>query len=209
MNLPQQDPDHFLVKKLTPRRMEAVLVDWANAQTTLDDFRRGDNGADALMGLIRKYPEFFGLLPEHPTTYFLAVNTVQRFLRMAWDATDLRRREWFIFKARYYYHKHCVSIPPGFSIATEVSREEKARILREVRATEQSPPPLTPFERVAWHFHRIAERARRCANVECPTPYFFAKAKGQKYCSANCAGPALREQKRIWWRTHRGKGESQ
>jgi hypothetical protein len=208
VNISRKASDHFLAKKLTARRMEAVLVDWANSQTTVDDFLRGDVG-DALMGLIRKYPEFFGSMPKHPTTYFLAVNTVQRFLRMAWDATDLRRREWFIFKARYYYHQHNVSIPPGFSIAEEVSREEKARILHESRAAEQAPPPLTPFEQVAYHFHRIADRARRCGNPECPAPYFFARKKGQKYCSATCAGPAQRAQKLRWWRQNRGKGESE
>jgi hypothetical protein len=209
MNLLQKDRDDFLVKKISPKRMETFLENWANSMTTMVDLDRSIGGVHwALTRLMEKYPEFFASMPKDGVTKFVAVNSIQTDLRKAWDATDLRQREWFIFQARYTYYRYTVTIPLELA-AQKASGEEKARINDECIAAIHAAPPLTAFERVMWHFHRIANRARRCANVECPAPYFFARAKGTKYCSPECAGPALREQKRIWWRTHRGKGESQ
>jgi hypothetical protein len=63
----------------------------------------------------------------------------------------------------------------------------------------KEPPPQTPFEQAAFQFHRVAARARHCNNFDCPAPYFFARRKGQKYCTPKCAGVGEREAKRRWW----------
>jgi hypothetical protein len=44
--------------------------------------------------------------------------------------------------------------------------------------------------------------ARKCLNPECPSPFFFARRRKQKYCSEVCAMPAQRDSKRRWWREH-------
>ena len=51
----------------------------------------------------------------------------------------------------------------------------------------------------------IVGQMRYCPNPTCPTPYFIAKKRRQKYCSEECALPAQREFKRAWWEEH-GKG---
>jgi len=71
--------------------------------------------------------------------------------------------------------------------------------------TELQPPDLNAFERVMFHFQRIADRALRCANPECPAPYFFAKKKNQRYCGSACSAFGKREQDKQWWRRNRGK----
>jgi hypothetical protein len=46
---------------------------------------------------------------------------------------------------------------------------------------------------------KAGDKARYCANPECPAPYFFVQRKNQRYCSEICAAPAQRELKRRWW----------
>ena len=45
--------------------------------------------------------------------------------------------------------------------------------------------------------------AKVCKNKKCPAPYFVAKRRDQRYCSAKCAGPAKRAAKLKWWRGNR------
>jgi hypothetical protein len=47
----------------------------------------------------------------------------------------------------------------------------------------------------------------RCANPECPAPYFFAKRSTQVYCErGECTQYALRKKALKWWEENRGKG---
>jgi hypothetical protein len=188
--------------------MESLLVDWANSTTVLSESWNALSIVNALEAMRRKYPEFFDSFPRDTTNKVALLTAVQSSLRMAWDASDLRQREWFIFSARHAYQQYTAVLPLRVALSN-ASAEEKPRIISELTAAESAAPALTPFERVAWHFHRIADRARRCAHVECPAPYFFAESKNQKYCSLDCSAPALRQQKRTWFRENRGKGKSQ
>jgi len=231
MNTSRKDSDHFLGETLSPLRMESFLVELANTMTALDGLGRM---TASVSRLIAQYPEMFASLrrpkpePDAPRVriralkpMFLAgpeskistgewsvVENIQTFLRLAWDATDLRRREWAIFEARRFYREATVIVPIQIAMSkaeAEGNGEEWRRLAFELNAARDTAPALTPFERVAYHFHRIAERARRCANSECPAPYFFAVKKGQKYCSSKCSAPSQRDQKRRWWRENRAK----
>jgi hypothetical protein len=63
---------------------------------------------------------------------------------------------------------------------------------------------MTALEEVLIYFRaRIAERAKRCRGINCPSPFFVATKKWQKFCSEGCAGPANREAKRVWWHLHK------
>jgi hypothetical protein len=188
-------------------RMEEILVEWANAATTVD--KAGNEGTARF---VKRYPELFppGEKP-FSTQQWLITEGVQTFLRLAWDAPDLRTREWAIFKARLTYHElesGIVRLEGLFRMQQETQEgtwEEHARLSEEIRAAKLLPPALTSFERVCYHFQRSAERARRCANPECAAPFFFAKRHTQKYCSPECSDPAQVEQKRLWWRENRSK----
>jgi hypothetical protein len=208
MNISKKRADDFLGVTLSPRRMESLLVEWANAATSFDHFKRSTSrGTAAMNRLMAKYPEFFDSIPPRArssTAEWLLVDEIQTFLRLAWEATDLRLREWFIFAARHAYHDTTVIIPIQIAMS-EATGDEWNRLAAEFTRARRAAPDLTPFERVAYHFHRISERARRCANPECPAPYFFAAKKGQKYCSLKCSAPSQRDQKRRWWRENRAK----
>jgi len=80
--------------------------------------------------------------------------------------------------------------------------------LQEVNADSEAnaPPPMNLLVEEAIDFFRQhARRARRCLNVECPAPYFFAKKRNQRYCSVKCANPAALAVKRRWAAKHRAE----
>ncbi len=219
---------HFLVKE---RKAERLLMDWANTETIYplaatmtpapwpeavrQSVKKTD---DAIRRLIAHYPEVFQSLPPEPplpqgapttipTSHWGAIAHVQHFLRLAWNASDLRSREWFLYKARDEWRSYTVFLPLFDARARKGG--EIARYSEEELRLRNSPPELDSFERALYHFHRMAVRAKRCLNPECPAPYFFAEKPSYKYCGSKCSAPSQREQKRLWWQNNRGKGKSQ
>jgi hypothetical protein len=195
----QKQGDHFLARKLTPHRMDSLLTDWVNVRTEKPDKAYNpamkaliDRSDDEIKRLVTKYSDFFASRPPSQSLWEW-VFRVQVFLRLAWDAPDLRQRDWFIHEARREYYSQAILKP--------IHLDATGGLIT-------SPPPLTPFERVMDRFSRIADRARHCANPECPSRYFFAVKRGQKYCTETCAAPARREQNRRWWRENRGGGKN-
>jgi len=61
---------------------------------------------------------------------------------------------------------------------------------------------------LAWGCLMHAERLGLCRNQNCPTRYFIAARKDQRYCSQECAAPAKKAAKRDWWNKNRGKSAS-
>jgi hypothetical protein len=201
---------------------------------------RADKGIERLMD---RYPEMFSPLPQVeppaanaesriPRSHWHVIARIQCYLRLAWDAPDLRQREWHIFKARECFHS-AIGWEPlnrqrfrnAFDKAAEIAKSmpdeagesAQQKIAEAAQAEFDNPmpdeewtayisaPALTPFERAMYHFQQIGDLARHCPNPECPAPYFFATKRSQKYCSTSCSGWAQREQKRNWWSEHRAK----
>lgn len=120
------------------------------------------------------------------------VVTLKRMLDDLWTEPDSRQKEWGVFAFRYTLYKwgdHTLAGDNLFKILYEP--EKRFRV-----------PPPTPFEQALSYLVKAGDRARYCANPECPAPYFFVKRKNQRYCSEICAAPAQRELKRKWWAKH-------
>ena len=49
---------------------------------------------------------------------------------------------------------------------------------------------------------RYADRFGCCRNPNCPARCFLKARRDQRYCGADCAGPAKREAKLRWWHKH-------
>jgi hypothetical protein len=109
-------------------------------------------------------------------------------LRGLWSEPDLRQREWRVFAIRN--HLYNLAQDPH-SVKDPLAIFHPAKLFRI--------PPPTAFEQALLHFIKNTDKARYCANPECPAPYFFIKRKNQRYCSEICAAPAQRELKRKWW----------
>lgn len=214
---------------MKPREAERLLMQWANTETIYPSdaprpFSAHDTTAikktdDAIIRLIKHWPEVFRRLPPAPprppaaetliaSEHWDVIAGVQHFLRLAWNAPDMRAREWFLFLCRYTWRKQTLLAP--LMEARTIDRkdapiEEMLTLTSAEIELRDSAPELDAFERAMYHFHKIATQARHCSNPTCPAPFFFAKKLGQKYCSSICAGPSQREQKRLWWRANRGK----
>jgi hypothetical protein len=90
----------------------------------------------------------------------------------------------------------------GLSIRRFTTGEEAKGLLER----EAEPPEITHFEAAVFYLQTsVAERAKYCGGPHCPAPYFVATKRWQKYCTEECAGPALRESKRRWWTENRAK----
>lgn len=196
MKVSKFDPPYFL----GPAVAERLLTEWANIPDPHVDQAQADA---AIRRLVELYPQVFrATLSDIPYFQHGTVLEVQGYLRKAWEAPDARQRDWYIFKVRDSYR---------FSTERGVWEPRRDAAGHPLDPTKEEldqwngPPPLTFFEQVMYHFHRISLRARRCENESCPAPYFFIAKKGQKYCSVKCSAPALREQKRRWWEEHRAR----
>ena len=146
------------------------------------------------------YPKFS--LPTDETEREQAVSIVwiialSNMLRNLWTEPDLRQKEGraFLFRSLFY------SAGSDADTSESMSADE---LLAELLGRARFPhiPPPIPFEQALSYLVKYANKARYCANPECPAPYFFVQRKNQRYCSEICAAPAQRELKRRWWAEH-------
>lgn len=182
---------------ISPSQAENLLSDWANMPGPWPLEAMSKESAlklrDAAMRLRRRYKPILGDSSAFGHLW------LRNMLRRTWDSSDIREAEWFLFRFRDSY-------------AAMVRRQamtaqdrEKEDFTTDVKGPRYALPPATAIEAAAFHLQRNLHRALHCPNLECPAPYFFAKKKGQKFCSSACAQPAQRESKRKWWHENRGK----
>ena len=62
--------------------------------------------------------------------------------------------------------------------------------------------PRTEFDKAVYELFRSSSLAKRCANPDCPAPYFIAGRTTQQYCSEKCSGVLHRAHKLRWWKEH-------
>jgi hypothetical protein len=102
---------------------------------------------------------------------------VSRKLRAAWIEPDLDRRGCLVYEVRREYY---LAAHPGAPL----------------------PPTDCPFQLALRHFFAAGDRAKRCANQECGFPFFIARKKNARYCSAACSALAQLANRRRWWAKH-------
>lgn len=197
--------DQNLAGRYSPIRCEDVLMCWANlAEPSTPDF---DNGVKRLCKLFPDIAtELLHIIPGdikreewlQEEDFLEHVWFVGKHLQDAWGERDIREREWYIFKLRELNLKFADKY---------FNDEPKLKILhlKEFSRTRtwsyriDRAPALTPFEQIMIYFQKSASRALRCANPDCPAPYFFNTKKGQIYCTEACAAFGQREAKKKWW----------
>lgn len=100
--------DSNLVARYTPKRVEELLMWWAN----LADPESANFTAHA-GALIRKFPEIFAELrgasggaKRESTEFLRALWGMRTHLRTVWRATDQRARTWYIHETRRLFVQH-------------------------------------------------------------------------------------------------------
>jgi hypothetical protein len=166
--------------------------------------------------------------PESPDNSFvMAVIGLARHVRSVWElAQNQREAEWLIFELRRLYSRivgriHTVPVLAALRTLIPPAPTVSERALAELEKSSsrlfgnlafggwypEAAPPLTAFDQVMDHFHRMLPQARRCANKDCENPYFFSYKRG-KFCSEECGNLGKAQYKRDWW--HReGKNRRQ
>jgi hypothetical protein len=148
------------------------------------------------------------------------VPKVQQALWRIWREPDSRQRDWYLFRLRDDYHRMTIrAANPNLFDPTapnavndlkhmeRVSRDrgdnsyQRTRFLETQMGSDlfQYVPKLCPFE-AALYWLQVNQRLMLCCpGPNCAAPYFFRSAKGQKFCSPECADPSRREAKLRWW----------
>jgi hypothetical protein len=174
-----------ILGRISANDAEKLLRDWANLPT----WGHPPTAADADMRnasvrrMLSRHREIFSSL-EKSKEFERLLSEIRDWLQRAWDAPDVRHRDWYLFTARYRYE----SLHGDDAMIPDV-------------------PHVTPFEAAIFYVQTNAHRMQRCPNPSCPAPYFL-KAPGkkvQKFCSPECAGPSRQESKRRWWASNRAK----
>ena len=60
--------------------------------------------------------------------------------------------------------------------------------------------PRTTVQKILYFLLQHGERAKRCANMECPHPLFIATEPNERYCSPACSENAQRLARMNWWK---------
>lgn len=166
-----------------------------------DQYRKMFAGVDRLRTM---YRDVFEDSEPH------GIIVLREFLRELWRSrTDVRLRDWYIFKFRDLAQKMTERIQlvrsgaafPPLPLVLPATLSEVEKMVEH-----SDPSELTPLETVGSHLPSLAKWMRFCRNQECDTPFFIAKSKASKYCDPDCALPAQRAAKLRWWNEH---GKSQ
>lgn len=185
------------------KRQEAFLVNLANLHglEDLKSFGPRENFDLPARSLWHRFPEFRPNFPEHPeaeqTLYeFLSQEervtfeklsaperdahwtlVLSNVLRRAWMAPNSRTRAWRMFSLRQQILSFLM--PQGWKAPSE--------------------PPDFPILEAVNYLESQGHRARRCKNLDCVTPFFFVKRRGEEYCGDDCRAPSRSAAKRRWW----------
>jgi hypothetical protein len=124
--------------------------------------------------------------PEEKWKYWLL--PLRDTFRALWREPDLRTKQWATFR-----------------ISQDFFSQGRGDLLRgpfegSFDIALMGLKPRTSTERLLLEFTELAELTRYCGNPGCPTPFFIARRRSQKYCSCKCSKPAQREAKLKWWR---------
>lgn len=196
MKMYSSTPDDLntLARRVPPKRADEYL--WYLLNLRADDRKRQAE-------FIRKFEDLFPrnvLFARHYWEPLVIskdkpdlVQLARRGIAHAWRGPTTLVREVSLLRLIGLYLHHDPE-PPGIELFPLGQKAEYQTWL-----VDQS---VDGFLLVLLRALHIVEQMRYCANPTCPTPYFIAKKRRQKYCSEECALPAQREFKKAWWSEH-------
>jgi len=123
---------------------------------------------------------------------------MRKYLRLFWQETDPRARDWYIYRAREYYQRRFVLPQTSDSrrafegtATAEEARVSAGWINVEVEEMLDQPPERSWIEAALFELQERArypsKSPRFCPNPNCETPYFLSGKKGQKFCTITCS----------------------
>jgi hypothetical protein len=183
-----------LARRVPPKRADECL--WHLLNLRADDQKHKAEFVEKFQDLLPRNL-FFGKQHGEPLVIpqdrSVLIQRAQHGLAYAWRGPTTLVREVSVLRLIGLY-MHYEPEPPGIDLFPRGQKTEYRMWL-----ADQS---VDGFVLVLLRALHIVEQMRYCTNPTCPTPYFIAKKRRQKYCSEDCALPAQREFKRAWWDAH-------
>src|SRR6267154_174479 len=152
---------------ISAEKAERLLVDWSNLRGEWPQIENEASLLQMTSSVERLCRRYRGELEACPS---ILVFVLRGFLRKAWDASDPRQRDWWIYKFRDFYLQTVLRVnevrgkgKPGRKVSEmpvilPTTRDEAL----ESTGPRNDPPPVTGIEAAAFYFQRNAGRARRC-----------------------------------------------
>jgi hypothetical protein len=178
------------------RKTKELLLDWVNLPDSFSDF-----WLDEMVG---KHTATFQRFANDRVLLRKVLAKVRYLLRLAWEATDMRSRDWWIFTARQEYSNDSFkAIPKQYMDVMRVLSgcAEDVPVEGLLRRFLTGVPPPSAFDRAVEY----AERMSCCEGriEDCEEPFFLRGPKRERYC-ATCKHKArLRSKKK--YRDKKGK----
>ena len=207
MSKSSHKPPVRILGVISATRAERMLTEWVNTDLWVErEPMSEDANACARLGQGLLDTDAVGPNWDRFHQQMEMAAGVAEYLREAWDAPDMRRFEWYTWRAQHEYEWEAACAATNMTPSHMMPHpEDEARTIAAILQSNEPAAVVTPVEAAIFHLRRNRNRALHCPNTECPAPYFFATKKGQRFCSLECAKPSQRESKRRWWAENRAK----
>jgi hypothetical protein len=221
---------HQVLGVMAEKDIKAFLLDCVNLPNPID-YRENRPHFDRWLRRWRKVLAF----KSDGESARLTAEQLSRFapevrsaLCRIWVEPDARARDWYFYRLRRAYHSLIVRAENP-DIVDALDRDAMERLHRTAREIGGDPlqkvrfvrdrtgedlledvPRISPIEAAVYWLQLNQKLMVHCGGPVCSAPYFLrtAKAKGQAYCSPECADPARKDSKLRWWNKNRGKRNS-
>jgi hypothetical protein len=114
------------------------------------------------------------------------------WLRRIWINPNMRHKELLLLGLREYVR----------ALRSDLPRRVYRIIPVAYWGNPDQPEEPSALEQALIWLLKSADKTRCCPHPDCPSPYFLAKRRNQRYCSEVCAQRGERELKQKWWQEH-------
>jgi hypothetical protein len=166
-----------------------LLQDWANLP---------DLSKDWLDSMLNRHPRTFHCFRDDRKALREVIETVRRFLHLAWKSNVARERDWWLFTARQEYARgllgtfRLLTRNAGGQRVFTSGGEDSRKIARRYT---MGVPPETAFDRAA----EILKRMAYCDGPDCEEPFFLRGPKRERYCPTCKPDARKRRRKRYYY----------
>jgi hypothetical protein len=198
----------LLLAHVKPEQARLLLTELANLGETSASLTRLQHSLKAkfnaefntVLPELQLFREGYEALPEATQESGFGAETIleglliplRNWLRRIWVNPNMRHKELLLLGLREYVR----------GLRQDLPRRVYRIIPVAYWGNPEQPEEPSPLEQALIWLLKSADKTRCCPHPDCPTPYFLAKRRNQRYCSEVCAQRGERELKQKWWEKH-------
>lgn len=198
----------LLLAHVKPEQARLLLTELANLGETSASLTRLQHSLKAkfnaefntVLPELQLFREGYEALPEATQESGFGAETIleglliplRNWLRRIWVNPNMRHKELLLLGLREYVR----------GLRQDLPRRVYRIIPVAYWGNPEQPEEPSPLEQALIWLLKSADKTRCCPHPDCPSPYFLAKRRNQRYCSEVCAQRGERELKQKWWEKH-------